>query len=311
MKLVFMGTPSFSVPILKKLHEEYKVSLVVTQPDKKVGRKQEIIYSPVKAYALENNIPLFQPFNIKVDFKTIIDLKPDLIITASYGQILPKELFELCDLINVHGSLLPKRRGGAPVQRAIIERDVKTGITLMYMSLKMDAGDIISKKEIKIEETDTTTILMEKLSYLGRDLLVEELPNILNKTANRSPQNENLVTYSPNLTKEDEILDFRQNSDLVISRLNGLLDEPGGSIFVNDTRIKVYNLKKSDIISLVEPTTIISVKKQLLIKTKDGVLEVTLLQEEGKKKMQSKDYLNGQSKFREGGKINETYIFKR
>lgn len=309
MKIVFMGTPNFSVPILKKLHEKYQIVLVVTQPDKKVGRKQELQISPVKEFALEKGLEIFQPYSLRQAYKKVIEANPNIIITASYGQMLPKELFEIPLLINVHGSLLPKRRGGAPVQRAIMEGDLVTGITIMHMSLKMDAGDIIAKKEIPILSSDTTTTLMEKLSFLGADLLDEVLPKIIDSTASRIPQDESLVTFSSNLTKEDEILNFNLTSDLIISQLNGLLDEPGGSIFVDDTRIKVYKLKKSDIISLSTPNTILEVDKQLLIKTKDGVLEIVELQEAGKKRMLSKDYLNGQKKFIKGGKINETYIF--
>ncbi len=309
MRIVFMGTPDFSVPILKKLNENYKVVLVVTQPDKKVGRKQILSMSPVKEFAIKKDIEVFQPFNLRNDYKKIIDLKPDIIITASYGQMLPKELFKIPMLINVHGSLLPKRRGGAPIQRAIMEGDEKTGITIMHMALKMDSGDIIETQEIPISSNDTTTTLMEKLSHLGADLLIETLPKIINGTAKRIAQDESLKTYSYNLTKEDEILNFNLESDAILNQLNGLLEEPGGAIFVNETRIKVYKLKKSDIISLSPPNTIISVDKELLIKTKDGVLEIIELQEAGKKRMLVKDYLNGQKRFIRGGKINETYLF--
>lgn len=309
MKIVFMGTPEFSVPILEKLNKNYKVALVVTQPDKKVGRKQIIQMSPVKEFALNNNLEVFQPNCLKNDFQKVLDVKPDLIITASYGQMLPKELFSLPLLINVHGSLLPKRRGGAPIQRSIMEGDKETGVTIMHMSLKMDSGDIIAKRKVPILITDTTSILMKKISYLGADLLMEVLPEVIKGTAERVIQDESLATFSYNLTKEDEILNFDLESDLILNQLNGLLDEPGGSIFIDKTRIKVYQLKKSDIISLSPSSTIVSVNKEILIKTKDGVLEIVELQEAGKKRMLSKEYLNGQKKFIKGGKINETYLF--
>lgn len=309
MRVVFMGTPNFSVPILNELNKHYQVVLVVTQPDKKVGRKQTIQMSPVKEYALNNGLTVFQPTSIKTDYLEVIKLKPDIIVTASYGQMLPKELFAIPKLINVHGSLLPKRRGGAPVQRAIMEGDLKTGITILNMTLKMDAGKMIAKREIPILETDTTTTLMEKLSYLGAELLIEVLPKIFSNEIEEVEQDENEVTFSYNLTKEDEILNFNKPTKLVLKQLNGLLDEPGGSIFLDETRIKIYKMKKSDIISLSPPNTIISVDKTILIKTIDGVLEIEELQEAGKKRMYTKDYLNGQKKFVKGGIINETIIF--
>ncbi|MCK9165863.1 MAG: methionyl-tRNA formyltransferase [Acholeplasmatales bacterium] len=311
MRIVFMGTPQFSVTILKRLHRYYPVGLIVTQPDKKVGRKQLLKESAVKKFANEENIEVITPYQIKNEYQKIIDYQPDLIVTASYGQILPKEIISSFTSINVHGSLLPKRRGGAPVQRAIMEGDLKTGISLIYLSKKMDAGKIIAQSSMPILNSDTTTILMNKLALLGADLLLEYLPKIINKTVISKKQNEALVTYSYNLTKKDEILNFNQTTHLILRQLNGLLEEPAGSIFVDKKRIKVFKLRKSDIISNASPNEIIACKKSLLIKSLDGVVEIVELQEEGKKRMMASDYLNGQKSFIKGGKINETVIFSR
>lgn len=305
MNIVFMGTPYFAVPILEKLNEISPINLVVTQPDKRVGRKQEFTYSPVKLFAVRHNLEVFQPKNIKTDYQRIIDIKPDIIVTAAYGQMIPAELIDHYTMVNIHGSLLPKYRGGAPVQRAIMNGDTTTGVTLMYMAQKMDSGSIIAQSEISIEEDDTTTSLMKKLSYVGRDLLVENLEDILNKQIDPILQDESLVTFAYNLNKKDEILNFNQPTYLVMRQLNGLLDEPAASIFIKGVRIKVFKLAKSDIISSMKPGTVVSIDKELHVKTLDGVVRILELSEQGKKRMTDKAYLNGQKIICEGSVFNE------
>ena len=208
MKIVFMGTPNFSVRILKELHEKYPVSLVVTQPDKRVGRKKVITYSPVKQAAEELGIEVFQPVKIKENYTRILEEKPDLIITAAYGQIIPKVVLDAPRLgaLNVHGSLLPLLRGGAPIQRAIKRQHNTTGITIMYMAMKMDSGDIISQRSITIQKDDTSGTLFDKLSYVGSELLLDTLPSIIAGANSRTPQDEHLVTYAYNLKREEEIM---------------------------------------------------------------------------------------------------------
>lgn len=305
MNIVFMGTPYFAVPILEKLNEISPINLVVTQPDKRVGRKQEFTYSPVKLFAVRHNLEVFQPKNIKTDYQRIIDIKPDIIVTAAYGQMIPAELIDHYTMVNIHGSLLPKYRGGAPVQRAIMNGDTTTGVTLMYMAQKMDSGSIIAQSEISIEKDDTTTSLMKKLSYVGRDLLVENLEDILNKQIDPILQDESLVTFAYNLNKKDEILNFNQPTYLVMRQLNGLLDEPAASIFIKGVRIKVFKLAKSDIISSMKPGTVVSIDKELHVKTLDGVVRILELSEQGKKRMTDKAYLNGQKIICEGSVFNE------
>ena len=305
MNIVFMGTPYFAVPILEKLNEISPINLVVTQPDKRVGRKQKFTYSPVKRFAVRHNLEVFQPKNIKTDYQRIIDIKPDIIVTAAYGQMIPAELIDHYTMVNIHGSLLPSYRGGAPVQRAIMNGDTTTGVTLMYMAQKMDSGSIIAQSEISIEEDDTTTSLMKKLSYVGRDLLVENLEDILNKQIDPILQDESLVTFAYNLNKKDEILNFNQPTYLVMRQLNGLLDEPAASIFIKGVRIKVFKLAKSDIISSMKPGTVVSIDKELHVKTLDGVVRIMELSEQGKKRMTDKAYLNGQKIICEGSVFNE------
>lgn len=206
IKVVFMGTPSFAVPILESLIENTNVVMVVSQPDREKDRKGKIIYSPCKELALKNNIEVFQPIKIREEYQKILDTNPDIIITAAYGQIIPSIILDYpkYGCINVHGSLLPKLRGGAPIHHAIINGDKVAGVTIMYMDKKMDSGDIISQKSTPIHEDTTLDELYSRLSYLGRDLLIETLPSIINGTNDRIKQNEEEVTFGYNITKEEE-----------------------------------------------------------------------------------------------------------
>ena len=304
MNIIFMGTPAYAVPTLKMLHETYGVKLVVTQPDKKVGRAGLVEYSKVKQFALEHNIPLIQPIKMRQDYQPILDIKPDIIVTAAYGQMIPKVVLDAGISVNLHGSILPKYRGGAPVQYAIRNGETETGVTLMYMAPKMDSGDIIDVKKVEILKTDTTDTLMEKLSFVARDLLKETLPLILDQKANRVVQDESQVTFAYNLKPEDEILDFNQTVDQIDCHLRSLLSQPGGSIFVNKTRIKVYEIAKSDIIMDGVPGEILSDKKRFYVKAKDGVIELLKIQPENKKVMLARDFLNGQKLFIKGDIVN-------
>lgn len=303
-KIVFMGTPSFGIPSLKYLHETYGVSLVVTQPDRPVGRKRILTAPPIKEVAQALGIEVFQPLNIRKEYHRIIDLKPDLIVTAAYGQMIPDEVLNCAISLNIHGSILPKYRGGAPVQWAIMNGDDITGVTLMYMASEMDSGDIIDVSKTPILDSDTTTSLLEKLSFMGRDLLMKHIEDIFTGTSPRVKQDHLKATYAYNLKPEDEILDFHKPTKLVLRQLSGLLDDIGGSFFVGNTRIKVYKAEKSDIISNRRPSEVISVHKELIIKTKDGAVRINVLQEQGKKVMTDQAYLNGQKLLKEGDVVN-------
>ncbi|HHW79684.1 MAG TPA: methionyl-tRNA formyltransferase, partial [Acholeplasmataceae bacterium] len=246
MKIVFMGTPEFAIPSLDSLiKNNFEVILVVTQPDRYQGRKRNIIYSPVKKYALDNNLAIIQPVKIKESVDFIIEQKPDLIITAAYGQILPRKLLDNVKAINVHGSLLPKYRGGAPIQYSLFDGLEETGVTIMDMAYKMDSGDIIKQGIVKIDELDNYGTLSDKLASLGAKLLID----VLNNNYPRIKQDENLVTFAYTLKRSDEFLDFNNSSGDNINRLRGLLPNIGASFEINDTILKIYNAKNSDIIS--------------------------------------------------------------
>ena len=302
MKIVFMGTPNFSVPILKEIHEVYGVDLVVTQPDKTVGRKKIITCSPVKDMALELGIEVFQPIKIRDNYQRILDVKPDIIITAAYGQIIPKILLDSPKFkaINVHGSLLPKHRGGAPIQRALMNGDEYTGITIMYMGVKMDAGDIISQEKLKIEANDTKDSLFEKLSILGRKLLMNTLPLIFEEKVNSIKQNKEEVTYSSNILREEEKIDWNNNVEAIDRHVRAFYKEPGMFTTIDGKTIKVYkgeihkcnNFIKNHIND--DNGKIIKLFAEGIgVKVNNGVFIITEVQLVGKKRMAVKDFLNG------------------
>ena len=302
-RIVFMGTASFSLAVLKMLIEEdYNIVGVVTQPDRYVGRKKVLTMPDVKVEALKYDIPVIQPARIKEDYQAVADLKPDLIITAAYGQIVPQAVLDIPRLgcINVHASLLPLYRGGAPVHQAIIDGQEKTGVTIMYMVKKMDAGDMIAQKETPILEEDTVGILYDRLSDLGAKLLKETLPDILKGTNQRIPQDENLVTYAPTLSREDERLDWNMSARQVYNKVRGTNPWPGSYTTYQGKTVKIWagqvhqceNAMKHH--AHQDNGTIVKIFKDAIgVKVNDGVYLVTKLQLEGKKRMSVKDYLNG------------------
>ena len=296
INVVFMGTPSFAVPILEALIKEYNVIMIVCQPDREKDRKGNTIYSPCKKIALENNIEIFQPLNIREEYHKIIDKKPDIIITAAYGQIIPEQLLQYpkYGCINVHGSLLPKLRGGAPIHHAIINGDKEAGVTIMYMDKKMDAGDIISKKSTNINQDTILDDLYKEISILGRDLLIETLPNIINGTNDRIKQNEEEVTFGFNITKEEERINFNNTAKDIHNRIRGLSSVPGAYTTINGKRMKIYLSEKTNTISKKEPGVIEDITNNgILVNTKDYQILLKDIKLEGKNRCLVKDFING------------------
>ena len=296
LKVVFMGTPTFSVPVLKSLIEKTNVLMVVSQPDREKDRKGNLLPTPTKVLATSYGIKVFQPMKIKEDFQTILDLEPDIIITCAYGQIIPEVIlnYPKYGCINVHGSLLPKLRGGAPIHHAIINGDKMTGITIMYMDKKMDSGDIIYQKEIPINIDDNLDSLYEKMSYLGRDTLMEILPDIIAGTNKRIPQNQNKVTFGLNITKEEEKISFENNSLDIYNLIRGLSSIPGAYCLLDDKRLKVYRANLTDIKSKELPGTIEKIDKTgIYVSTKDNLICLTDIKLEGKKRCLVADFING------------------
>ena len=296
LNVVFMGTPTFSVPILLSLIEKTNVVLVVSQPDREKDRKGNLLPTPTKIIANENNIEVFQPNKIKEEYQRIIEAKPDIIITCAYGQIIPEVLlnYPKYGCINVHGSLLPKLRGGAPIHHAIINGDTETGITIMYMDKKMDSGDIIFQRKISIGSNDNLDLIYEKMSYLGRDLLMDTLPSIIAGTNSRIPQDIDKVTFGLNITKEEEKIDFTKSSKDIHNLIRGLSSIPGAYCFLDDKRLKVYGSKLTDIKSKKEPGTIEKIDKTgIYVSTNDNLICLTDIKLEGKNRCYISEFING------------------
>ena len=307
IRVVFMGTPDFSVPVLKGLIENYQVVGVVSQPDRKVGRHQEVEFTPIKKVAVDNNILVLQPEKIRKDYMSVLELKPDIIVTCAYGQIIPKELLDYpkYGCINVHASLLPKLRGGAPIHHAIIDGYKKTGITIMYMDEAMDSGDIISQRETEISDIDTLESLHDRLSEMGRDLLLDTLPSILDGTNQRIKQDINEVTYAYNIKREEEYLDFNKSSRELFNQIRGLNPHPGSSCVIGEKEFKVFmaRIEKIDTSKAIPGEVLHIYKDGLGIATKDYELVITDIKPSGKKRMLASSFINGIKKEEYLGKV--------
>lgn len=311
-KIIFMGTPGFSVPILNGLVAEgYDVLRVVTQPDRPVGRKKVLTPPPVKEAALKHGIKVLQPEKISgsPEMEEIISLNPDLIVTAAFGQFLPETLLKAPKLgaINVHASLLPKYRGGAPVHYSIIKGDSETGVTIMRMVKKMDAGDMLSQKAIPISKTDDVGSMFDKLSLLGKDMLLEVLPEFIAGNIKEIPQDETLVTYSPNITREEEQIDWNKTSELIDCQVRGMRPWPVAFTTYQETRVKLWDTTPLDETTTKAPGTIIKInKKNFLVACGEGtVLQINDLQPAGKGRLKAVEYLNGVGRTMEEGHIFE------
>ena len=308
MRIVFMGTPDFAVNVLQGLIDNYKDDIigVVSQPDKRVGRHQILTNTPVKELALKYGIPVFQPEKIKEDYDDVISLNPDIIITCAYGQIIPKEVLDAPRLgcINVHASLLPKLRGGAPIHKAIIDDYGVTGVTIMYMDIGMDTGDMISKVEIPILDSDNLESLHDKLSEAGTRLLLDTLPSIINGTNTREKQNPDEVTYAYNIKREDERIDFSRSCREVFNLIRGLCPIPCSNAMLDDKEMKIYS---SEIIEKKyngKCGEIVDINKNgLVVLCNDGAIVIKEIKPFGKKRMDAYSYANGVGKDKLIGKV--------
>ena len=306
-KIVFMGTPKFAVPVLEMLIENYGVDLEITQPDKKVGRKKVLTPPPVKVVALENNIKVLQPEKISIDedtYSILKELNPDIIVTAAYGQLVPEKILEIPKhkCINVHGSLLPKLRGGAPIQYSILEDHGKTGITIMYMVKKLDAGDMISKVEVDILDSDNYETLHDKLSVAGRDLLNETLPKIFSGDINPEKQNDEEATFARNILREDEKIDWSTSARDVFNKVRALDPTPGAFTYLEGNVLKIWSSEevKLDVEDKFDKvgTIIKQDKKNIYILCGNNtVLKVNELQVSGKKRMPVANFLSNKKDY--------------
>ena len=307
-----MGTPAFSVPILNGLVEEgYDVLRVVTQPDRPVGRKKILTPPPVKEAALKHGIKVLQPEKISgsEEMMEIIDLKADLIVTAAFGQFLPAKLLEAPKFgaINVHASLLPKYRGGAPVHYSIMKGDAKTGVTIMRMIKKMDAGDMLAQESLPIERTDDVGSMFDKLSLLGKEMLLKMLPDFLAGDVEEIPQDEEKVTYSPNISREEEQVSWEKTATLIDCQVRGMRPWPVAFTMYQETRVKLWDVLPLEEKTSEKPGTIIQInKKNFWVASGEGtVLQVNELQPAGKGRLKAVEYLNGIGRSMEVGQSFE------
>lgn len=301
IKIIFMGTPEFSVPILEALISNYDVVAVVTQPDKCVGRHHELKASPVKECALKHNIKVFQPEKISTCYDELIALKPDLLVTAAYGQFIGEKLLKapLYKSINVHGSLLPSYRGGSPIQTAILNGDKVTGITIMYMEKKMDAGDILAKQEVAITENMTSGELFNELSLVGRDLLLNTIPYIISGNIKQVPQDESLVSFAYNITKEQEVIDVLNSSVQIHNQVRAFNPSPIAHIVIKSLQgdfdsIKIYETRLSKLTTNKLPGTLVVIDNKLYLACGDKtLLELKMVQPSGRKPMSGSAFIQG------------------
>ncbi|SFB19631.1 methionyl-tRNA formyltransferase [Lentibacillus halodurans] len=298
-RIVFMGTPDFAVPILEALIQmEYNIDLVVTQPDRPKGRKKIITPPPVKKMAVKHDIPVLQPEKLKDEYKKILAYEPDIIVTAAYGQILPKELLETPEFgcINVHASLLPELRGGAPIHYAILQGKQETGITIMYMVEKLDAGDIIAQQTVPITPGDHVGTLHDKLSETGARLLTGTLPRLFAREITPVSQDENLATFAYNIKRDQEKIDWHKPHEVIYNHIRGLHPWPVAFTTYDGDVIKIWWGEKDDAVYEGIPGEIVHVTDKesfVVVCGNQKGIRVTEIQPAGKKRMTVKQYLQG------------------
>ena len=297
LRLVFMGTPEISAYVFEKMIEAgYRFVGLVAQPDHPVGRKGIIEKVPTKVIAEKYNIPVFQPAKIRLDYSFINELKPDLVITLAYGQIVPEEFLNVPRLgcLNLHGSLLPKYRGASPVQTALINNEKVTGVTLMEMVKAMDAGRMYAKKEIAIAEDDNATSLFNKVKIAASELVLEALPLYIDGKLPGEKQNEDEVTFCSTIKPEQEKLDLSLSAKEIVGWIRGLSDEPGAYLYLNDHKLKIYKAKViNDLVNHEIGEIVQADKNGLAFQAKDGQIAILELQKEGKKRMDYRSFING------------------
>ena len=296
-RIVFMGTPEISASVLEGIISSgYNVVAVIAQPDRPVGRKKILMPVPTKVVAQNHNIPVYQPLKIRKEYEFVNELHPDVIITLAYGQIVPQGLLDIPPLgcLNLHGSLLPKYRGAAPIQYALMNNDKVTGMTLMKMVKEMDAGEMYATEEVEISLEDNSTSLFKKMGDAALRLILRELPNIFEGKLVGTPQDESLVTFAPSIKPEEEKLDLNKSKEELFGFIRALSDAPGAYFYLEDLKFKIY---RSQIISdemLGEVGEIVKAdKKGLYLQTKNGLLALLDVQLEGKKRMDYMSFING------------------
>lgn len=309
IRTVFMGTPEFACGILETLLDmsEVEVIGVVSQPDKKVGRKQEVQMTPVKKLALEHGLEVFQPIKIREDYQQVLNWNPDLVVTCAYGQLVPDAVLNAFKYgcINVHASLLPSYRGGSPIHTAILRGEKETGVTIMRMVSKMDAGEMYHVEKVMIDPDDTTELLHDKLIACGQSALRASLVGICKGEIKGVAQDEPKVTYAWNITKDQELIGFDEDYETTVNHIRGLISWPVGYTYLNGKKVKLHGVKRTNRTSGKEDGTILGLSNDGVdIALKGRVLAITALQMEGKGKVSAKEFMNGAGRNAIGSKLS-------
>ena len=295
-RILLMGTPNFALAPFKALIESgYNIVGLVSQPDRKVGRKQEMVATPTKQLAILHGIKVYQPESIKKDYGFMLELKPDLIITCAYGQFIPTEVLSLPKLgaINIHGSLLPKYRGGAPIHHAIMNDEKETGISIMKMAAKMDAGDVYNQHKLTIDKTDSYDTLAAKMSNLAKDAILKDLPLIIEAKLKAKPQEEKLVTLGYNITASQEKIDWNMPAQKIYNHIRGLSSIPGAHTLFDGSILKIFKGEITQKLSNKLPGSVVALDDGIVVATASYDYRIIELQLAGKKRMSAKELING------------------
>lgn len=298
MNIIFAGTPNFALPALVNLHSAHNISLVITQKDRPRGRGKKMQYTPVKEKALDLGLEVYQPdsINSKDSIDKIRELKPDCIVVIAFGQILKEEVLNLpkYGCINIHASLLPKYRGAAPINWAIINGEKETGITIMEMEEGLDTGDILKTKSIPIEELDDSITVHDKLSLLGGKMILETLQELKNNTITKTPQDDSLSTYAPILSKDMGKINWNNSSRKILNLIRGLKPWPSAYTFYNNQSVKIHEARRIEKFLDGENGLVVKVSEEgIFVNCQDGCIVIEVLQFPGKRKMHVSDYLRG------------------
>lgn len=296
-RIIFMGTPEISSKVLEGLIlDGYNIVAVIAQPDRPTGRKKILTPVPTKVVAEKYKIPVYQPEKIRKEYEFVNELHPDLILTLAYGQIVPQGLLDIPALgcINLHGSLLPKYRGAAPIQYALLNNEKKTGMTLMKMVKEMDAGEMYATEEVEISEEDNSTSLFNKMGDAALRLTLRVLPLYLEGKLPGTHQDESLVTFAPSIKPEEEKIDLSKSKEEIFGQVRALSDQPGAYLYLNELKLKIYKAKIVSDEIVGEVGEIVKADKGgLYLQTKNGLLALLDLQKEGKNRMDYKSFING------------------
>lgn len=296
-RIIFMGTPEISSRVLEGLISNgFNIVAVIAQPDRPVGRKKILIPVPTKVVASKYNIPVYQPVKIRKEYEFVNDLKPDLILTLAYGQIVPQGLLDIPTFgaINLHGSLLPKYRGAAPIQYALLNNEKVTGMTLMRMVKEMDAGEMYDTEVVNISENDNSTSLFIKMGDAALRLALRALPLFLEGKLVGKPQDESLVSFAPSIKPEEEKINLEDSKERIIGQIRALSDTPGAYLYLDELKLKIYKAKIiNDEVSHIVGSIIRADKGGLYLQCSNGVISLLDIQKEGKNRMDYRSFING------------------